>query len=181
MLWHISESDYEHTRIEPMDTNEASADIESFRLAIRTLLHILWTNLTGEGSVLLNDFASFARLAMADLAGVVESQAAYTKETLREFDTEVQQGERDNLGRRKKTPEEIEQEREEDTKAKFEKTMDTVKEVGSKAIGVGQDVKITAEDVASRASARLQETYYKVNIFLSFHTSQSLTMACAGL
>ncbi|OAX34743.1 hypothetical protein K503DRAFT_803347 [Rhizopogon vinicolor AM-OR11-026] len=162
VLWHLSEGDYKDTRIEAMDTDEASADVESFRSAIRTLLHILWTNLSGEGSILLNDFTSFARLAMADLAGTIESQAAYTKESLREFDTEVQQGERDNLGRRQKSPEEIEKEREEDTKAKFEKRMDTVKEVGSKAIGVGQDVKATAEDIAARTSARLQETYYNI-------------------
>jgi len=168
VLWHLSEGDYKDTRIEAMDTDEASADLESFRSAIRTLLHILWTNLSGEGSVLLNDFASFARLAMADLAGAIESQAAYAKESLRELDTEVQQGERDNLGRRRKSPEEIEQEREEDTKAKFEKTMDTAKEVGSKAIGVGQDVKATAEDVAARTRARLQETYYNVCLFNFF-------------
>lgn len=148
--------------MEAMDTDEAAADLRSFRSAIRTLLHIIWINLSDEGSVLLDDFASFTRLAMADFAGAIESQAAYAKETLREFDTEVQHGERNNLGRRKKTPKEIEEEHEEDAKARFERTMDTAKDVGSKAIGVGQEVKATTEDVASRAKARVQEAYYKV-------------------
>ncbi|KAG2341902.1 hypothetical protein BDR05DRAFT_976774 [Suillus weaverae] len=164
VLWHLSEGDLADTRIEAIDTDEASADLQSFCSAIRTLIHILWTNVSGESNVLLNDFASFARLAMADLAGAIETGAAYAKDSLREFDTEVQQGERDNLGRKRKTPEELELEREEDTKAKFEKTMDTAKEAGSKAIGVGQEVKASAEDMAERTRIRLQETYEYYNI-----------------
>ncbi|KAG2745595.1 hypothetical protein P692DRAFT_20741308 [Suillus brevipes Sb2] len=162
VLWHLSEGDFVDTRVEAIDTDEASADLQSIRSAIRALLHIIWTNVSGEGSVLLNDFASFARLAMADLAGAIETGAAYTKEGLREFDSEVQQGERDNLGRKRKTPEEIEMEREEDAKAKFEKTMDTAKLAGSKAIGVGQEVKASAEEMAERTRVRLQETYYHI-------------------
>ncbi|KAG0700157.1 hypothetical protein DFH29DRAFT_933392 [Suillus ampliporus] len=130
-------------RVEAMDTDEASADLQALRSAIRTLLRTFWTNVSGEGSILLNDFASFARLAMADLAGAIESGAAHAKESLREFDAEVQQGER--IRRRK-----------------FEKTMDTAKEVGSKAIGVGQEVKAFAEDMAEHTRIRLQETYYNI-------------------
>ncbi|KAG2125484.1 hypothetical protein DEU56DRAFT_743663 [Suillus clintonianus] len=162
VLWHLSEGDFADTRVEAIDTEEASADLQSIRSAIRTLLQILWTNVSGEGSVLLDDFASFARLAMADLAGVIETGSAYAKESLREFDTKVQQGERDNLGRKRQTPEELEQKREEDTKKKFEQTMDTAKEAGSKAIGVGQDVKASAEEMVERTRARLQETYYNI-------------------
>ncbi|KAG1775163.1 hypothetical protein EV702DRAFT_1180430 [Suillus placidus] len=162
VLWHLSEGDFADTRVEVIDTDEASGDLQSIRSAIRTLMHILWTNVSGEGNVLLNDFASFARLAMADLAGAIETGAAYAKDSLREFDTEVQQGERDNLGRKRKTPEELELEREEDTKANFEKTMDTAKEAGSKAIGVGQEVKASAEEMAERTRTRLRETYYNI-------------------
>lgn len=165
VLWHLSEGDFVDTRVEAIDTDEASADLQSIRSAIRALLHIIWTNVSGEGSVLLNDFASFARLAMADLAGAIETGAAYTKESLREFDSEVQQGERDNLGRKRQTPEEIERDREEDAKAKFEKSMDTAKLAGSKAIGVGQEVKASAEEMAERTRVRLQETYYHVRLF----------------
>ncbi|KAG1852737.1 hypothetical protein F4604DRAFT_1629081 [Suillus subluteus] len=162
VLWHLSEGDFADTRVEAINTDEASADLQSIRSAIHTLIHILWTNVSGEGNVLLNDFASFTRLAMADLAGAIETGAAFTKESLRQLDTQVQQGERDNLGRKRKTPEEIEQEREEDTKVKFEKTMDTTKETGSKAIGVGQEVKASAEEMVERTSIRLQETYYNI-------------------
>ncbi|KIJ13173.1 hypothetical protein PAXINDRAFT_163752 [Paxillus involutus ATCC 200175] len=157
-LWHLSEGDYSKTRVEAMDRGEAAADLEAFRSAVRTLLKILWQNVSGEGSQLLSDFASFTRLAMADLAEAIESQAGYAKQSLRELESEVQQGERDPLGRRHKTQEEEEA----DVKVKFEKTMDTVKETGSKAIGVGQSVKASAEETAERTSSRLLEVYYKV-------------------
>ncbi|KAG1725498.1 uncharacterized protein EDB91DRAFT_1062179 [Suillus paluster] len=162
VLWHLSEGDYAETHVEAMDTDEASADLQALRSAIRTLLRIIWTNVSGEGSVLLNDFASFARLAMADLAEAIESGAAYAKEGLREFDTEVQQGDRDNLGRKQKSPEELQREQEEDAKTKFEKAMDTAKDTGSKVIGVGQEVKASAEDIAERTRTRLQETYHNI-------------------
>lgn len=159
VFWHLSEGDFADTHIELIDTDQASADLQSIRSAIRTITHILLTNVSGEASVLLDDFMSFMRLAMADLAGAIETGAAFTKQSLREFDTEVQQGERDNLGRKRKTPEEIEQE---DTKAKFEKSMDTAKEAGSKAIGVGQEMKASTEEMAERTRTRLQETYYNI-------------------
>ncbi|KAF9220450.1 hypothetical protein BS17DRAFT_804037 [Gyrodon lividus] len=159
-LWHLSEGDYSNTRVEAMDREEAAADLKAFRSAVRTLLKILWQNVSGEGSHLLNDFVSFTRLAMADFAEVVESQASYAKESLRELEGEVQQGERDPLGRRRKTQEEECEEG--DARVKFEKTMDTVKEAGSKVIGVGQSVKASGEDTADRTSARLIDAYYKI-------------------
>ncbi|KAG2049341.1 hypothetical protein BDR06DRAFT_961710 [Suillus hirtellus] len=162
VLWHLSEGDFADMRVEAIDTDKASADLQSIRSTIRALLHILWTNVSDEATVLLNDFASFARLAMADLAGDIETGAVYTKESLRELDTGVRQGERDNLGRKRKTPEEIEREREQDIKAKFENTMDAAKETGSKAIGVGQEVKASAEEAAERTRIRLQQTYYNI-------------------
>ncbi|KAG1819882.1 hypothetical protein EV424DRAFT_1539686 [Suillus variegatus] len=162
VLWHLSEGDFADMRVEGIDTDKASADLQSIRSTIRALLHILWTNASDEATVLLNDFASFARLAMADLAGDIETGAVYTKESLRELDTGVRQGERDNLGRKRKSPEEIEREREQDTRAKFENTMDAAKETGSKAIGVGQEVKASAEEAAERTRIRLQQTYYNI-------------------
>ncbi|KAG1718945.1 hypothetical protein EDB19DRAFT_1898934 [Suillus lakei] len=156
VFWHLSEGDFAETRVEAINTDEASADLQSIRSAIRTLLHIIWINVSGEGSVLLNDFASFARLAMADLAGAIETGAAHCQ------GESTRQGERDNLGRKRKTPEELERERQEDTKAKFEQTMDTAKEAGSKAIGVGQEVKASAEEMAERTRIRLQDTYYNI-------------------
>ncbi|KIJ60327.1 hypothetical protein HYDPIDRAFT_98881 [Hydnomerulius pinastri MD-312] len=161
-LWHLSEGNYSETQVGAMDIDEATADINAFRSAIRTLTKILWSNISGEGNFLLNDFASFARLAIADFAEVIETQAGQAKESLREFDAEVQQGERDILGRKRKSPEEEEQQRERDARATFEETMDTMKSAGSRAIGVGQTVKASAEDTSDRASNRLMDAYYKV-------------------
>ncbi|KAG2360077.1 hypothetical protein BDR07DRAFT_1413625 [Suillus spraguei] len=126
VLWHLSEGDFADMHVEVIDTDQASADLQSIRSAIRTIIHILWTNVSGEASVLLNDFTSFMRLAMADLAGAIETGAAFTKQSLREFDTEVQQ------------------------------------EAGSKAIGVGQEIKASNEEMAERTRIRLQETYYNI-------------------
>ncbi|KAH0832845.1 hypothetical protein J3R83DRAFT_11772 [Lanmaoa asiatica] len=159
-LWHLSEGDLSATRIEAIDVKEASADMDALRAALRNLLKTLWANISGEGSHLLNDFASFMRLALADFAEALEAQAAHTKQTLRESESEVQRGERGPLGRKLKTPEE---EREEvDPKVKFEKTMGMVTEVGSKAIGAGQSIKDTAEEKTSRTRIRLTEAFYQV-------------------
>ncbi|KAG6331470.1 hypothetical protein ID866_7618, partial [Astraeus odoratus] len=87
-LCHLEESNFSEAHLQPMDVDETRTDIDAFRSAIRTLIKILWANITGEGTALLNDFASFSRLAIADLAEVVESQAAYAKESLRQIDTE---------------------------------------------------------------------------------------------
>lgn len=134
--------------------------MNALRAALKSLLKTLWANISGEGSNLLSDLASFIRLALADLAEALEAQAAHTKQSLRVSESEVQRGERDPLGRKTKTAEE---EREEaDPKAKFEKTMDTVKEAGSKAIGAGQSVKLSAEEKASRTRTRLVEAFYEV-------------------
>lgn len=134
--------------------------MSALRTALRNLLKTLWANVSGEGSHLLSDLASFTRLALADLAEALEAQAAHTKESLRESESEVQGGERDPLGRKIKSPEE--ERKEADPTVKFEKTMDTVKEIGSKAIGAHQSVKLSAEEKASRTRAQLTEAFYQV-------------------
>lgn len=161
-LWHLEECNFSEVRVDIAPSEETTADLEALRTSIRTLIRIFWANISGEGTNLLNDFASFSRLALADLAAIVESQAASAEETLRDFDTQVEQGERDNLGRRKKTQQEIEQEEAEDAKAKFEKTMDTVKESGSKVIGTTQSVQETAKQTSERATTRFRETYLRM-------------------
>ncbi|KAL4065007.1 hypothetical protein V8B97DRAFT_1176036 [Scleroderma yunnanense] len=159
ILWHLQECNFSDVRLEVMDVEEATADLDAFRNAIRTLIKILWTNISGEGNILLNDLASFTRLVVADLAEAVESHAAHAKQVVREFDTQVQQGEKDNLGRKRKSPEEIEQE---DAKAKFEKTMDTVKGTGSTVIGTAQVAQETAKETSERAASRLREAYFRM-------------------
>ena len=159
-FWHLQESNFADVRLEAMDVEEATADLDAFRSSVRALMKILWTNISGEGNVLLNDFASFIRLMVADLAESVESQAAQAKQAVRDFDTQVQEGERDNLGRKRKTPEEIEQE---DAKAKFEKTMDTMKGTGSSVIGAAQTVQETAKETSERAASKFREAYFRVS------------------
>lgn len=161
-LWHLSEGDLASIHIEAAHSKEASADMDALRNALRSLVKILWANICGEGSHLLGDFTSFIRLALADLAEAFEAQAAYTKETLREAESQVQQGERDPLGQRRETVHgQI------DPRIQFEKTMDTVKEVGSQAIGAGQSVKGSVEDKASRTRTRLTEAFYQVTYIFS--------------
>lgn len=162
MLWHLEECNFSEVRVDVGPSEDTSADLEAFRSSIRTLIRILWANISGEGSNLLNDFASFSRLALADLAAIIEAQAAAASDSLREFDTQVAEGERDNLGRKKKTQQEIEQEQAEDAKAKFEKTMDTVKESGSKVIGTAQSVQETAQQTRERATTRFRDAYFRM-------------------
>jgi len=134
--------------------------MNAFRAALKNLLKTLWANISGEGSHLLGDLTSFMRLALADFTEAVEAQAARTKESLRESESEVQRGERDPLGKKHMSPEEERQEA--DPRVKFEKTMDTVKEAGSKTIGAGQSVKVTVEEKASSARSRLTDAFYQV-------------------
>ena len=82
---------------------EAPADIHALRQAIWTILTVAWIHLSPESSALLEDFASFSRLGLADFAGAIEAQAGRAKEGLRTLDTEVNEGQRDQLGRKKRS------------------------------------------------------------------------------
>ncbi|KDQ52650.1 hypothetical protein JAAARDRAFT_183909 [Jaapia argillacea MUCL 33604] len=165
-FWHLASGDLSKTSLQtPMDVDEdeATRDARAIQSAINTFLQILYSNLTTESTSLLQDFASFTRLALADAAEVVERAAGKTKEGLRGVEDEVQEGERDSLGRKKrKLSEEQQEEGGDDTKVKFEKTMDAVKEVGSSAIGVGQNAAQTVEDVSTRTGDRFREAYFKI-------------------
>lgn len=157
MLWHLEEVS---VNVQAMDVVEAAADYDDFRSSVRTLIKILWSNIMGEGNVLLNDFASFTRLTMADLAEFAETQASGAKDTLRDLDTQVQQGQKDNLGRTMGSEEKSEHE---DAKAKFEKTMETVKETGSSAIGTVQSAQAKVQDSTEKASSRIQDAFFAVS------------------
>jgi len=162
-LWHLSEADIASTSTSvPMDidSDQARQDSQALARSIRTLVSIGWENLSQEGRSVFHDFASFMRLALADAADYVAQGAGATAESLRELDSEVQEGERNELGLRKREAEDDAEDA--DVRVKFEKTMDTTKEVGSKAIGAGQVAVATTEDVANRASTRLQDAFYQV-------------------
>ncbi|KAJ6617965.1 hypothetical protein B0H10DRAFT_2218135 [Mycena sp. CBHHK59/15] len=158
-VWHLTQGDINAaanlSEVVP-DKKEVSSDIDAVRSSLRTLITVVWRSLTSEGSFLLNDFASFARLALADVAEIVQDQAGRAKDGLREVEEGVQEGARDNLGRDKKRLEE-----EQDVRVAFEHGMDTLKGAGSSIIGAGQSAKEKTEDVSDRTTARLQEAYYK--------------------
>lgn len=157
MLWHLSEADFSESQIRPMDTDDASRDAQALRTAIRTVLSVAWTSMSGEGQFLFADFASFSRLALADFAEFIEGSAAQAKESLRTVDQEVQDGERDTIGRKKRSREEAEAMQ--DPKVQFESTMDTIKGAGSSAIGAGQKATATTQETATAASNKLEEAY----------------------
>ncbi|KAJ7475171.1 hypothetical protein B0H11DRAFT_1866022 [Mycena galericulata] len=157
-IWHLTEGDV-NTAIDSGDIvnqKEANSDLDAVRSSLRTLLSIVWQSLSSEGGFLLNDFASFARLALADVAEGMQNQAGRAKDGLRDIEQGVQDGQRDNLGRDKERLEE-----EQDVRVAFEHGMDTLKDAGSGVIGAGQAAKEKTEDLSNRTTERLQGAYYK--------------------
>ncbi|KAJ7645842.1 hypothetical protein B0H17DRAFT_1273480 [Mycena rosella] len=148
-LWHFSHGEVD-TAIDSPDAvvnqKEVSSDLDAVRSSLRTILSIVWQSLSSEGGFLLDDFASFTRLALADAAEAVQNQAGRAKEGLRDVEEGVQDGKRDNFGRDKQCVEE-----EQDFRVAFEHSMDTLKGAGSSAIGVGQAAKQKTEEISDRA------------------------------
>ena len=140
------------------EKDQAIADVNAIRSVIRNLLSIVWSSVSTEGSSLFQDLLSVLRLSIADAAELVQEQAGRAKESLRTVDKEVQQGQRDSLGRDKKRLEE-----EQDTKVAWQHGMDTVKDAGTTVIGTTQETSAAAQEKSSKASSRLQEAYYKVS------------------
>ena len=137
--------------------DQAIDDVNAIRTVIRNLLSIVWSSVTTEGSSLFQDLLSVLRLSIADAAELVQEHAGRAKEGLRSVDKEVQQGQRDTLGRDKKRLEE-----EKDVKVAWEHGMDTVKDAGTTVIGTTQETSAAAQEKYSKASSRLQEAYDKV-------------------
>ncbi|EED79642.1 predicted protein [Postia placenta Mad-698-R] len=160
-LWRLSEVDVSSTSTQApidIDSEQARQDSQAVARAVRTVASLVWENLSQEGRSVFHDFASFMRLALADAADYVAHGAEATAESLRQLDTEVQEGQRNDLGVRKRKAEDEDV----DTKVKFERTMDKTKDVGSKTIGAGQAALATAQETADRTSSRLQDTFYTV-------------------
>ena len=145
------------------DKDEAIADVNAIRTVIRNVLSIVWSSVSSEGTSLFQDILSLLRLSIADAAELVQEHAGRAKESLRSVDKEVQQGQRDPLGRDKKRLEE-----EKDTKVAWQHGMDTIKDAGSVVIAASQETSAVAQEKSSKASSRLQEAYYKVSN-LSIH------------
>lgn len=160
-----------------MDTDEASEDINKIRKAFQKLLQIAGSSISTEGSFVLRDLTSFARSSLADAAELLEDQAGRAKDSLREVEQEVQDGQRDALGRDKERMEEEEG----DVKIKFEHTMDSLKDTGSTAIGAGQGAKAKADKLADRTNSGLQESFHRVSTTpVASHPFSDLTIRFAS-
>ncbi|KAG5646262.1 hypothetical protein DXG03_003858 [Asterophora parasitica] len=155
-IWHLSQGDIATSGI---DKDHATADINAVRSALRTLLTVVWTSLSSESGNLINDFASFTRLSLADAAELIESTAGSAKEGLRDIEQGVQKGERTNItGRDKKRVEEESG----DAKAKWDHGMEAIKSAGDSAIDTGRGVSESVQDKASKTSIRVQDAYLKI-------------------
>ncbi|KAF8063575.1 hypothetical protein FPV67DRAFT_1507164 [Lyophyllum atratum] len=155
-IWHLTQGDIEPSGI---DTDQATADINAIRSSLCTLLSVFWNSLSSESGNLLNDFASFTRLSLADAAELIESGAATAKENLREIEEGVQKGERTNItGRDKKRVEEEER----DVKAKWDHSMDAVKGAGDTVIDTGRTVNETMQEKTEKVSSKMQDAYLKI-------------------
>jgi hypothetical protein len=124
-------------------------------------------HLSATSAPLLSEFLSFLRLSLSDVAEVVEGTARSAKDNLRETDREVQEGQRDSLGRTKSevkgqdVPENVDPN---DPKVKFEKGMDSAKYAGSSVIGAAQEVKSTAIEYKDKSQARVLDAFDGVSI-----------------
>jgi hypothetical protein len=105
-IWHLTQGDLTMTPEARADKDQAIADVNAIRSALPNLLSIVWSSVSSEGTSLLQEFISLLRLSIADAAEVVREQASRTKESLRSVEMQVQQGQRDALGRDKKRLEE---------------------------------------------------------------------------
>ncbi|KAJ7714104.1 hypothetical protein B0H16DRAFT_1899274 [Mycena metata] len=117
-IWHLTEGEITTTvdsAADVVDQKQLSSDVDAVRRSLRTILSIVWQSVSSEGGFLLNDFASFARLSLADAAEAIQDQAGRAASGLRDVEQGVQDGQRDNLGRDKKRLEE-----EKDVRVAFE-------------------------------------------------------------
>jgi len=132
--------------------SEALSDGQQASAAFQNVLQIFWRHLTSTSGG-AGDLASFTRNFLADTAEVVEQHAGTVKSTLRETEAEVQEGKRDPLGR-ERTGEESG-----DLRERYERGMDTAKVTGSQAIGAGQAVKQSADEVGGKAADNLNDIF----------------------
>jgi len=160
-LWRLSQGDLTVTEESEATKDQAIKDLNNIRSSLRTLISIWWSSYTAEGTALFQDFLSVLRTSLADVAEVVEHQAGSTKESLRNIESQVQQGQRDSLGRDK---ERIKQER--DVKVAWQHGMDSVKDTGTSVIGSAQDATENVRDKSDKTSAKLQNAYSIVRLSL---------------
>jgi len=136
----------------PVDSKQSSNDYRAIVASLRTSLQIFQDSAVTESFGIFSDFASFTRLSLADVAEFVAEKSNKTAEKLRGVESEVQSGERDSVGIKKQTKEELERA---DAREMFEKSMDTVKDVGSATIGTAQAAGHKTTDLTDRSRTRV--------------------------
>jgi len=156
----------------PVDTNEASDDYRAIVASLRTSLQIFWNSAVTEGFGVFSDLASFTRLSFADAAEFVAEKSNKASEKLRGVESEVQSGERDSVGIKKQTKEELERA---DTRVMFEKSMDTARDAGSAAIGTAQAAGHKTADLTDRSRTRLHTAVSTVSFTADRKRCTSLT------
>jgi hypothetical protein len=155
-LWHLRQADLTEASLDvdvPVSQRQAKRDYRAIASSLRTSLEVLWQSATIEGSGVFADFASFVRLSLADTAEMLSERAAEAAQGIRSVEDEVQSGDRNIVGLKRKSSEEAN----EDPHIKFEKGMDTAKEIGSSAIETGEQAAAKANELAEKSSNRLSE------------------------
>jgi hypothetical protein len=161
-LWHLSQGDLTgaaQSGDPVIDKDDALKDLKTLQTALKSIVSIVWRSLTSEGGSLVEEFASFLRLSLADAAELIESGAGKAKQSLREIEEGVQSGDRTTITGRDRERVEAESG---DAKVTWEHGMDAVKEAGSTAIDAGRAASEKVEDATERTNERLQQAYNKV-------------------
>ncbi|KIJ53442.1 hypothetical protein M422DRAFT_64470 [Sphaerobolus stellatus SS14] len=136
--------------------DEALDDAQEASNALRNMLNIFWRHVTGRSGG-AGDFASFTRNLAADTAEVIEEHAGAVKNRMRETEGEVQEGKADPVTGIQRSNDEAH-----DTKERYERGMDTAKIAGSTAIGAGQQVKQSRDELGEKTSRNLDDLFDRI-------------------
>jgi hypothetical protein len=174
-IWHLGQADIAASSLDmhvPADSKEAPNDYQAIVASLRTSLQIFRDSAVTEGFGVFSDFASFTRLSFADAAEFVAEKSNKAAEKLRGVESEVQSGERDSVGIKKQTKEELERA---DAREIFEKSMDTAKDAGSATIGTAQAAGYKTTDLTDRSRTRMHAAVSTVSLRLTPKRCISLT------
>ncbi|KAH7092797.1 hypothetical protein BKA62DRAFT_722425 [Auriculariales sp. MPI-PUGE-AT-0066] len=139
-IYALSQADRSQFSKDQATQSEPIRDATDFVGALRVAFEAFTGNVNWGGEV-----AHLARLTGADAAEAVEHTAREAKDNLRERDQKQDQMDVDQ-----------------DSRAKFENRMDTVKDGGSQVLGAGQTVKRRTQDVNDATISHLDEATYRI-------------------
>ncbi|EDR09989.1 uncharacterized protein LACBIDRAFT_317829 [Laccaria bicolor S238N-H82] len=157
-IWHLTEGDLTVTAEVEEEVDQTKEDVKAMRAALKNLISVVWTNVSMEGTSIIQELLSILRLSLADAAEALEGKAGAAKDTLRSVEKGVQEGERDTLGRSKQRLEE-----EKDPKVAWQHGMDTVKGAGTSVIGATQAASASLQETAEKTTSRLEDALNKMS------------------